>query len=196
MARIAPASLDLLQGFADLIAFHNSGAGFISNRFLTMARRPEVARAWAQLSAAINGSGSTIDAGLRNMIAQVSSRAAGCGYCMAHTAGNAAKAGVSDVKEQALWEYETSPLYSEAERCALRVAQSAAQVPNAVTDQDFDALKKHYSDDQILDIVLVISMFGFMNRFNDTLATELESSPLAAGRKFLAPNGWSVGKHG
>ena len=84
---------------------------------------------------------------------------------------------------------------SAAERAALRVAQSAAQVPNAVTDQDFAELKRYYSDEQIVDIVAVIALFGFLNRFNDTMATELESSPLEAGRRFLAERGWTVGKH-
>ena len=94
-----------------------------------------------------------------------------------------------------MWSYETSPLCSEAERAALRVAQGAAQVPNAVTDADFAELKKHYTGAQIVDIVAVISLFGFLNRFNDTMATELEASPIEAGKRFLAQQGWSVGKH-
>jgi hypothetical protein len=46
-------------------------------------------------------------------------------------------------------------------------------VPNAVTDAHFAELKKHYTDAQIVEIVAVISLFGFLNRFNDTTATEL-----------------------
>ena len=83
----------------------------------------------------------------------MASRAAGCGYCMAHTTHTAARVGISAEKEDALWKYETSPLFSEAERAALRVAQGAAQVPNAVTDADFAELKKHYTGAQIVDIV-------------------------------------------
>ncbi len=92
-------------------------------------------------------------------------------------------------------EFWTSPLLSAAERAALRVAQGAAQVPSAVTDADFAELQHHYSEVQIVDIVAVIALFGFLNRFNDTMATELESSPLEAGRRFLAERGWTVGKH-
>ena len=125
----------------------------------------------------------------------MASRAAGCGYCMAHTAHTAGRVGISAEKEDALWSYETSPLFSKAERAALRVAHGAAQVPNAVTDADFVELKKHYTDAQIVDIVAVISLFGFLNRYNDTMATELEASPIEAGKQFLAKKGWSVGKH-
>ena len=68
-------------------------------------------------------------------------------------------------------------------------------MPNAVTDADFAELRKHYTDAQIVDIVAVISLFGFLNRFNDTLATKLEASPIEAGKRFLAKKGWSAGKH-
>ena len=152
-------------------------------------------RAFAQLGAAINGPSSTIDPQLRNIVSQMASRAAGCGYCMAHTAHTAERVGIAAEKENALWDFERSPLFSEAERAALRVAQRAAQVPNAVTDADFGELKKHYTDAQIVDIVAVISLFGFLNRFNDTMATELEASPMEAGKRFLAKKGWSIGKH-
>jgi len=64
-----------------------------------------------------------------------------------------------------------------------------------VTDEDFTALKRYYTDTQIVDIVAVIALFGFLNRFNDTMATELESSPIEAGQRFLAQQGWTVGKH-
>jgi alkylhydroperoxidase family enzyme len=122
----------------------------------------------------------------------VASRAAGCGYCMAHTAHTATRVGIPPEKEEALWEYETSPLFSAAKRAALRVAQGAAQVPNAVSDDDFAELKRYYTEAQIVDIVAVIAL---LNRFNDTMATELESSPIAAGQRFLAARGWTVGKH-
>ena len=68
-------------------------------------------------------------------------------------------------------------------------------MPNAVTDAHFAELKKHYTDAQIVEIVAVISLFGFLNRFNDTIATDLEASPIEAGKRFLAKKGWSVGKH-
>src|SRR5260370_35769733 len=114
---------------------------------------------------------------------------------MAHTAHTAGRVGIPAEKEDALWEYETSPLFSEAERAALRVAQGAAQVPNAVTDEDFNELKRHYTDAQIVDIVAVIALFGFLNRFNDTMATELESSPSEAEPPFLPQQCWDAGQH-
>jgi uncharacterized peroxidase-related enzyme len=195
MPRIEPLPPESVSELAEVLEASKTRMGFLPNSQLIMARRPEILRGFVQLASAINGPGSTIDPQLRNLVSQMASRAAGCGYCMAHTAHTAHRVGVPDAKEDALWEYETSPLFSPAERAALRVAQGAAQVPNAVTDEDFAELKRHYTDTQILDIVAVIALFGFLNRFNDTMATELESSPIEAGRRFLAQKGWTVGKH-
>jgi hypothetical protein len=40
-----------------------------------------------------------------------------------------------------------------------------------------------------------IALFGFLNRWNDTVGTPLEDKPLAAGDRFLARGGWTPGKH-
>src|SRR5262249_142488 len=195
MSRLAPLPREAAKDFDDLLEAAKTRMGFLPNSQLIMAHRPEILRAFVQLGAAINGPSSTINPQLRNLVSQMASRAAGCGYCMAHTAHTAERVGIAADKENTLWEYETSPLFSAAERAALRVAQGAAQVPNAVTDADFVELKKHYSEAQIVDIVAVIALFGFLNRFNDTMATELEASPIEAGKRYLAERGWTVGKH-
>jgi uncharacterized peroxidase-related enzyme len=195
MPRIEPLPTETVAELADVLARSKERMGFLPNSQLIMARRPEILRGFAQLAGAINGPSSTISPELRNLVSQMASRAAGCGYCMAHTAHTAGRVGIPDAKEEALWEYERSPLFSDAERAALRVAQGAAQVPNTVTDEDFNEMKRYYSDAQIVDIVAVIALFGFLNRFNDTMATELESSPLEAGQRFLAEKGWTAGKH-
>jgi hypothetical protein len=68
-------------------------------------------------------------------------------------------------------------------------------VPNGVTDAMFAELRKHWSENEIVEIVGVIALFGFLNRWNDTMGTPLEDEPIATGEKFLAPHGWSPGKH-
>jgi alkylhydroperoxidase family enzyme len=132
---------------------------------------------------------------LKRLIAHVASRAAGCRYCMSHTAGLALGSGIDDAKLAAVWEYRTSPLYTEAERIALDFALAAGGVPNGVTDEMFARLREHWSDGQIVEIVATIALFGFLNRWNDSLATPLEDEALAVGEKYLAPHGWEAGKH-
>ena len=195
MSRIAPLSPDLHPELADSFKVYIKALGFIPNSVLIMQRKPKMVKALAALAATIWDPESSVDLGFKRLLAHVASRAAGCQYCMAHTAGGALIKGVSDAKMAAVWEYNTSPLYSEGERVALDVALAAAQVPNDVTDELFAKLRKHWSDDDIVEIVGVISMFGFMNRWNDTMATPLEAEPIHVGEKFLANRGWAVGKH-
>jgi AhpD family alkylhydroperoxidase len=142
MPRLDPLRAEAVPELEDLLEAAKNRMGFLPNSQLILAWRPEILRAFQQLGMAINGPSATIAPQLRNLISQMASRAAGCGYCMAHTAHSASRAGIAAEKEEALWEYERSPLFSAAERAALRVAQGAAQVPNAVTDEDFAELKK------------------------------------------------------
>jgi uncharacterized peroxidase-related enzyme len=169
--------------------------GFVPNSILIMQRKPKMAKAFAQMTASIWDPEGKVDRGFKRLIAHVSSRTAGCQYCMAHTAGGALHFGVEERKLAAVWDYQTSPLFSAAERAALDLAVAASAVPNAATDEMFIALGKHWSEEQIVEIVGVISLFGFLNRWNDTLATPLEDEPIAVGDKFLASHGWSPGKH-
>ena len=114
---------------------------------------------------------------------------------MAHTAGGSLRFGVDEKKLEAVWEYRTSPLYTEAERVALDFAIAAASQPNEVTDELFEKMKRHWSEGQIVEIAATVALFGFLNRWNDTMATPLEEEPIEAGEKFLAPHGWKIGKH-
>jgi uncharacterized peroxidase-related enzyme len=195
MPRLEPLPIEDSPELGDIAATSKARLGFVANSARTMARRPEIVRAFMQLALAIHGASSTVDARLRNMIAQVAGRAGECSYCMAHTAHSAAHVELPANKQTALWNYETSPLFSEAERAALRVANGAAKVPNAVTDKDFAALKKHFREDQIVEIVAVIAMTAFLGCWNGTMATELEAVPLQYAQKVLAPHGWKPGKH-
>src|SRR6516162_3374782 len=169
--------------------------GFIPNSILIMQRRPEMVRAFTQMTAVIWSPSSSVDLKLKRLLAHITSRAAGCRYCMAHTAEGAHRLGVDDRKLAAVWDYETSPLFTPAERAALDVAVAAGSMPNAVTDEMLMELRKHWSDEQIVEIIGVIAMFGFLNRWNDTLATPLEDIPLDFGEKHLAGQGWNAGKH-
>jgi uncharacterized peroxidase-related enzyme len=169
--------------------------GFIPNSVKVMQRRPKMARAYMALADAVWDPEGQVDRKLKRLIAHVSSRAAGCQYCMAHTAEGASRLGVDQEKLDAVWEYQTSPLFSDAERAALDVALAGGSVPNAVTDEMFAELRKHWNDEEVVEIVGVIAMFGFLNRWNDTFATPLEEEPLEFGEKHLASHGWDAGKH-
>jgi alkylhydroperoxidase family enzyme len=168
--------------------------GFTPRSLLTMARRPAIVLALSDLITAA-WRGGTVPVGLKPLLALVSSTAAGCRYCQAHEAVDAAAHGVPPEKVAAIWEFETSELYDDAERAALRLARDASVLPNAVTPAHFSALREHYDDGELVEILSVICIFGFLNRWNDTVATELEDLPRAFAIETLGERGWKPGKH-
>jgi uncharacterized peroxidase-related enzyme len=194
-ARIEPLPPEHTPELADAFEGMRRNLGFIPNSMLILQRKPKIARALQQLTASIWDPAGEVDRGFKRLVAHVASRTAGCQYCMAHTAGGALHFGVEERKLADVWEFRTSSLFSEAERVALDFAIAAASVPNGVTEEMFAEMRQHWSEGQIVEIVAVISTFGFLNRWNDTLGTPLEDEPIAAGEKFLAPRGWSAGKH-
>jgi uncharacterized peroxidase-related enzyme len=193
--RLAPLPFEHSPELKDQFETMRRNLGFVPNSILTMQRKPKLARALAGLTAAVWDPDGEVDRGFKRLLAHVSSNAAGCQYCMAHTAGGALHFGIEDRKLEAVWDYSRSPLFSSAERAALDLAVAASTVPNSATDEMFFELRKHWTENQVVEIVGVISLFGFLNRWNDTLATPLEDEPIAVGEKFLAGRGWSVGKH-
>ena len=168
--------------------------GFVPNSLRAMAHRPAILQGFMALGAAVMGPGS-VSPILKQMIAYVASLASGCRYCQAHTAHQAHRRGLEPDRMAALWTFEESPLFSEPERAALRLAMLAARTPNEVEDADFAAVRAHFDEAAVAEIVAVIAFFGFLNRWNDTLATPLEDAPLAFARNDLAASGWNSGKH-
>jgi uncharacterized peroxidase-related enzyme len=169
--------------------------GFIPNSMLILQRKPKLVKAMAQLTAAVWEPDGEVDRAFKRLIAHVASRTAGCQYCMAHTAGGALLFGVDPGKVADIWDFRVSPRYSEKERVALDFAIAAASQPNGVTEEMFAEMRKHWSETQIVEIAAVVAVFGFLNRWNDTMGTPLEDEPTEVGKRYLASHGWSTGKH-
>ena len=169
--------------------------GFLPNSYLIMARKPKMVKAFHQLLATVSDPEDKVPVSFQRLLAHVASRSAGCQYCIAHTGEGAVKLGIEQRKLDAVWNYKTSPLFTPAERSALDVAVAAGCVPNAVTDAMFTELRKHWTKEQIVEIVGLIAIFGFLNRWNDTMATPLEDAPAHFGATHLAKAGWNIGKH-
>jgi uncharacterized peroxidase-related enzyme len=194
-ARIEPLPADHTPDLKDAFAVYTKALGFIPNSMLILQRKPKIVKAMAQLTASIWEPDGEVDRAFKRLVAHVVSRAAGCQYCMAHTAGGALLFGVDPKKVEAIWDFRVSPLYSEGEKVALDFAVAAASQPNGVTEQMFAEMRKHWNETQIVEIAAVVAVFGFLNRWNDTMGTPLEAEPIEVGEKYLAKRSWSVGKH-
>jgi uncharacterized peroxidase-related enzyme len=180
MPRITGVDWDQLADHRELFELIGETYGFVPNSFRTLGRNSALLAAAGRLGNIVMIDAQHTSLELRWLVAHVSSRAAGCAYCAAHSALYASRVGGASVeKVREVWEFETSELFTEAERAALRLAWAAGLAPNQATDAHFEALAEHFSEEAILELVAVIALFGFFNRWNDTLATDLESVPAA-----------------
>ena len=164
--------------------------GYVPNAHLTMAEKPELLLAFSNLAMTIFQS-EGIDMQTKQLIALASSLSSGCKYCQAHTSHGAERAGMKEEKVADILNYEESEHYSKEERVILDLSFASGKTPNASNKEHFEELKKYFSDGQIIDIVSVISLFGFLNRWNDTFGTRLEDIPRDFVEEKLEPLGWT-----
>lgn len=180
---------------AELARFFNETLGFCPNSVLTMQRRPAIARAFIELNKAVMDNQGRVTAEQKRLIAYLTSANTGCNYCQAHTILAAQRYGASQQRMENIWLFRDSDLFSPAEKAAFQFALAASSVPNAVTEQVSSSMKAHWTDDDIVEILGVVSLFGYLNRWNDSMGTTLEEGALAAGEAYLGGSDWSVGKH-
>ncbi|HUF07149.1 MAG TPA: carboxymuconolactone decarboxylase family protein [Candidatus Binatia bacterium] len=195
MADMQPLPTDAHPELAETSATFERILGFVPNSLLTMQRLPRIVEGFEALTRAVMDPAGQVDAGFKRLLAHVASRSAGCQYCQAHSLVAAGLRGVTEERLAALWDFPTSPLYTEAERAALDFALAAGAVPNAVNAAHFARLRQHWTDDQIVEMLAAVCLYGFLNRWNDTMATELESRPREVGERYLGRIGWDGGKH-
>lgn len=195
MSRLDPLPPETTPELKPYFDFFLGTLGFTPNSVLTMQRKPKLVQAFAQLNGAVMDPQGEVDLGFRRLIGHVASKAAGCIYCQAHTLLGAHNFGVSEEKLADVWNYATSAHYSERERVALDFALAAASQPNDVTDALFARLRAHWSEGEIVEILGVVAMFGFLNRWNDSMATPLEARPVEVATQAVGAHGWGPGKH-
>lgn len=196
MPRIKPLPPESIPDLKDTMETYRRHLGYVPNSPLVLARRPKVVKALAQMASAVwDKESSEVPLGFKRLIAYLVSRHHGCNYSGAHAAEAAHRLGESDARIEAVVDYRTSSLFTEAERAALDFALAAASQPNAVTGELLEKTLRHWSDAQVVEIAAAVALNGFLNRWNDSMAIPLEPEPLAFGTKHLAQHGWKVGKH-
>jgi uncharacterized peroxidase-related enzyme len=195
MPLVEPLPEDFHPGLADLIQFFKGPLGVVPNSVRTMQRRPAVARAFTELNKAVMECHARVTPEQKRLIGYIASHAAGCRYCQAHTILAAERFGATEARMAEIWNYADSPHFTDAERAAFDFALAAASVPNMVSERIAANLKAHWTDDEIVEILGVIALFGFLNRWNDSMGTTLEEIGISAGERSLSAVGWTRGKH-
>ena len=179
----------------ELVKFFNDTLGFCPNSVLTMQRRPNIARAFIQLNMAVMENHGQLTSEFQRLIAFVSSNTAGCRYCQAHTIRAAERYGSSSERLEHVWDFKNQDFFTNAEKAALQFAQEASMVPVNITEDTEKQLHVYWSDDDIVEIMGVIALFGYLNRWNDVMATSLEGDAITSGQDLLKGISWVPGKH-
>ena len=179
----------------EVISFFNETLGFCPNSVLTMQRRPAIAKAFVELNMAVMENHGDLTSEFKRLIAFVSSNTAGCRYCQAHTIRAAERYGSSRERLKNVWDFENQNCFSDKEKVALRFAQEASMVPVNVAEETENQLHVYWSNDDIVEIMGVIALFGYLNRWNDVMATTLEGDANTSGQDLLKGISWVPGKH-
>ena len=178
----------------ELVTFFNETLGFCPNSVLTMQKKPHLAQAFVNLNKAVMDNAGSISSEFKRIIAYISSNTAGCRYCQAHTIRAAERYGGEKERLEQAWDFENSSLFSEAEKVALRFTIAASSVPVSTSQELEQLLHHHWDETDILEIMSVIALFGYLNRWNDVMGTSLEKDAKDSAESLLQ-NHWDIGKH-
>ena len=178
----------------ELVTFFNETLGFCPNSVLTMQKKPHLAQAFVNLNKAVMDNAGSISSEFKRIIAYISSNTAGCRYCQAHTIRAAERYGGEKERLEQAWDFENSSLFSEAEKVALRFSIAASSVPVSTSQELEELLQHHWDETDILEIMSVIALFGYLNRWNDVMGTSLEKDAKDSAESLLQ-NQWKIGKH-
>lgn len=195
MPLVTPLNPNYDEETKKLANFYNETLGFCPNSVLTMQRRPDISKAFINLNKAVMANHGRVTSALKRMIAWVSSNATGCRYCQAHAIRAAERYGAEQEQLNNIWNYKTHSAFSPAERAALDFSLAASVLPNAVDENIKTELYKYWNEGEIVEMLGVISLFGYLNRWNDSMGTSIENGAVKSGEQYLAKQGWNKGKH-
>ena len=156
---------------------------------------PELMQRFLPLVELVMVSPTNLTRQLRSELFTMASVAGGCQHCQAHGAYTLHMMGVDPDRIRDIWTFEQSTEFTEAEKAALRLARDGAGVPNIVEPRHFADLRKHYSERQIVEMLAVISLAGWYNRWKNSIATVTDQESVDWAEANLKSVGWGLGKH-
>ena len=192
---VSPLDRNSTKQAREMADFYDETLGFTPNSLFTMMHRPRIAKAFLEMNQAVMENKGSITSSMKREIAYLSSMTTGCRYCEAHAIRAAERYGSSKERLENIWEYKSHVAFSEADRAMFDLAIAASQVPNGVSEEIKARAKKFFSDGEIVEILGVVALFGYLNRWNDSMGTELENPAVKSAEKILEARGWEVGKH-
>ena len=102
-----------------------------------------------------------------------------CDYCVAHHKPFLAVEGISPAGVDRLLDYRDHPELDAVDRLVVEYAIAATERANRLPEALFQRLRHHFTEPQIVELTLRITLCGFFNKFNDALQIEEEPEAVA-----------------
>ena len=135
-----------------------------------LAHRPEMLKNFLSFYGSV---GKSLDRKLYELIYLRISLINGCRYCTQHHVASSKRAGLTAEDWRALKAGDCSR-FGEKERAALMYVEKLTRTLREINQSDFDELKKHFSDQEIVDLHMLAGLANLTNRVTDPLGLELE----------------------
>ncbi len=136
---------------------------------LLWARAPRLFIGVATLYGAIDRQTSPLEPALRSLVTVWVSRLNDCAFCVDLNAATLLKRGASREQVTALRNWRSSDLFDARERAALDYAEAMTLSDRRPGDAQFDALKRHFDDDAIINLTGLIAFQNLSSKFNAAL---------------------------
>ncbi len=145
--------------------------GNVPNMFRTIAHRPEILETMIAHFEAILTTG-TLPTKLKELVIVRTSQLNACEYCLASHSLIAKKLGWSEAQIAGLENFDQRDDFSEAEKAALRLAETMTLRSNGMSDAQFEELRGYYDEGEVVELMAAIGLFNYFNRFNNVLQME------------------------
>ena len=139
--------------------------------FRTVAHRPKIFETMIAHMEAVLSSG-TLPTRLKELVVVRTSQLNGTAYCLASHTAISLKLGWTAEHIEALKDWQTSSLFSEAEKEAIHLAESMTLRSLEYSDEEMGRLRRFYSEGEIVELMAAIGLFCYFNRFNNLLKME------------------------
>lgn len=153
--------------------------GNVPNMFRTVAHRPDIFQTMIAHFEAVLNTG-TLPLKLKELVIVRTSQLNHCTYCLASHTRICKKLGWTEDQIHNLANYDTRGDFTPAEKIALRLAEQMTLNERALSDEEFQDLRKYYLEGEIIELMAAIGLFNYFNRFNNLL--DMESTTPAPHR--------------
>lgn len=170
MSSVEP--VDLRNDPEGLLAELKEQYGNLPKAFAFMACNPSALRAFSEFLRAVMG-GESLPRKYKELVYLKAAMDVQCALCTGNHRRSAHRAGYTEDQLDALEHYATSALFTEDEKVMLRYADQFSLEPGLGSPTLLEQLKRFLTDEQIIELTMVLGLANYFGRFNNALRTHV-----------------------